>query len=153
MSNLQNLEAERALYAFKSATTGNEKQKKSNNKFNYSAAVQEFPSMLRMNGLRATMAYYYSKGEQHKCVFGQIREWFNKEEEPTRFMSAKVKTQTSKKPEEFFMEILLKLTDDEYRIVQAEVLTLTNWLIRFVKTEDSNNQSNPQDHDAGLPKT
>jgi CRISPR type III-B/RAMP module-associated protein Cmr5 len=137
MNNLRNLEAERALYAFDSATTGNKEQKDSNNKFNYSAAVQELPSLLRTNGLRATMGYYYSKGEQHKFVYNLIQEWFKKEEEPTRFMFSKLNTQTDKKPEDFFMEILLRLSDDEYRIVQAETLTLANWLIRFIKTEDT----------------
>lgn len=149
MSNLRNLEAQRALFAFKAANNDESKGKE----FNYSAAVRELPSIIRMNGLRATMAYYYSKGDQHKYIFEQIRDWFKNEEEPTRFMSAKFKTPTSKKPEEFFMEILLKLSDDEYRIVQAETLTLANWLIRFVKTEDSNNQSNTQAHDAGQPQT
>lgn len=152
MSKLHNLEAQRALFAFKAAETGNKKQMDTKNKFNYSAAVQELPSMIRMNGLRATMAYYYSKGDQHEYVFKQTRDWLKNEEEPTRFMSAKFKTIMSKKPEEVFMEILLKLSDDEYRIVQAEILTLANWMIRFVKTEDLNNQSNTQGHDAGQPQ-
>ncbi|MEZ4963771.1 MAG: type III-B CRISPR module-associated protein Cmr5 [Saprospiraceae bacterium] len=145
MSSPQNLEAMRALFAFNSAEKGNKKQKDTNNKFNYSAAVQELPSMLRMNGLRATMAYYYSKdkegGGQHRFVFKQILNWFKNEKEPTKFMNAKFNEQKGEKTEVFFMEVLLKLSDDEYRIVQAETLNLANWMIRFVKTENAESQT------------
>ncbi len=134
----ENLEAQRARKAFDFAGIGNQKQK-DDNKLNYSAAVQELPSMLRMNGLRATMAFYYSKKGQHELVFKQIRDWFKDEKEPTKFMSVKFKMPTTEKAEEkIFMNILLNLSDDEYRIVQAETLALANWMIRFVKTEDSN---------------
>lgn len=140
MSKLHNLEAIRASYAFECAEEGNEKQKKTPNKFNYSAAVQELPTMLRMNGLRATMAYYYSKeGGQHRLVFEQIRDWYRSDNDPTKFMVEKFKAHSSDKLEKVFMKILLDLTDDEYRIVQAETLTLANWMIRFVK-EDSNSK-------------
>lgn len=152
MSNLQNLEAKRALFAFNAANDGESKGKE----FNYSAAVRELPSMIRMNGLRAAMAYFHTKGmveeknkeKAHGLVFKQLRDWFKADDEPTKMMSAKFKTPTDKKPEARFMEILFNLTDDEYRIVQAETLTLANWLIRFVKTEDSNNQSNTSTDDA-----
>ncbi len=130
----ENLEAKRALFAFKAAEKGNKKQADSQNKFNYSAAVQELPTILRMNGLRATMAFFYSKEGQHRMVFDNLVSWFKLEDEPTKFMQAKLKEKSEAKD---FMNILLHLSDNEYRIVQAETLTLANWLIRFVKTENS----------------
>lgn len=133
---MENLQAMRALKAFEFANDGNEKQK-AKKKFNYAAAVQELPSLIRMNGLRSSMAYFYSKEGQHKLVFEQIQNWFRDENEPTRFMSAKFKETSTSKQEQVFMKILLELSDDEYRIAQAETLTLANWMIRFVKTEDS----------------
>jgi CRISPR type III-B/RAMP module-associated protein Cmr5 len=150
MSNLRNLEAERALYAFNSASYGESKGKE----FNYSAAVLELPSIIRMNGLRAAMAYFYSKKENssHRLIFEQVRDWFERENEPTRFMNSKFNL-PSRDESKIFMKILLDLTDDEYRIVQAETQTLANWMIRFLKTEDPNNPSNIQDHDAGQPQT
>jgi CRISPR type III-B/RAMP module-associated protein Cmr5 len=147
---MENLEAKRALKAFKSANLGNKKQT-ADNSFNYSAAVQELPSMLRMNGLRATMAYYYSKdSENHKLVFKQLQGWFKDENDPTHLMSEKFKLQTKGKPEQIFMDILLNLSDDEYRIVQAETITLANWMIRFVKTENSKPKST--NNDTGQPQ-
>lgn len=136
---IENLEAKRALFAFNMAEIGNKRQKDSQNKFNYSAAVQELPTILRMNGLRATMAYFYSKEGQHRMVFDNIRDWFKLDEEPTKFMQAKLKDKSEAKD---FMDVLLHLSDNEYRIVQAETLTLANWLIRFVKTENSKPNSN-----------
>jgi CRISPR type III-B/RAMP module-associated protein Cmr5 len=132
MSKVENLEAKRAKTAFEFTQTGNAKTE-----INYSAAVRELPSMIRMNGLRAAMAYFYSKGGQHKEVFQNVMDWFKAEDEPTKIMSAKFKESTDKKTEARFMEILLELTDDEYRIVQAETLTLANWMIRFVKEEST----------------
>ena len=135
MSNPQNLEAKRALFAFTEAQKGNKKQT-DDKKFNYSAAVKELPSMIRMNGLRATMAYFYSKEKAHELIFKQIRKWFATED-PMVFLRSKF---PEKEPDNAkaknFMDILLKLSDDEYRIVQAETWTLANWMIRFVK-EDS----------------
>ncbi|MCF8245171.1 MAG: type III-B CRISPR module-associated protein Cmr5 [Saprospiraceae bacterium] len=141
---MENLEAKRALKAFEFA---NEEETTS---LNYSAAVQELPSMLRMNGLRATMAYYYSKIGGHKLVFQQLCRWFVHEEEPTKLMSEKFKAPTKDNPEQQFMAILLGLHDDEYRIVQAETSTLANWMIRFVKTEDAKPKSTT--HDTGQPQ-
>jgi len=158
MKKLHNIEAMRALQAFKFAETGNAEQSEG---FNYSAAVQELPSMIRMNGLRATMAYFYSKEKHHGLVFKQIRDWF-REFDPVQMIRRKFSEEVSKpdaKKKELalsreeakeFMNILLNLTDDEYRIVQAETLTLSNWLIRFVKTEDS--KSKIVTHDTGQPQ-
>lgn len=140
MSKVKNLEALRALYAFSASEAGNKKQKDTKNKFNYSAAVQELPSMLRMNGLRATMAYYYSKEKHHGLVFKQVRDWF-KTHDPAKIIQGKFTDQSAEseglslspvKAKEF-MSILLALSDDEYRLVQAETLTLANWMIRFAK--------------------
>lgn len=150
MSKPQNLEAKRALKAFEFAQKGNEKQTK-NSKYNYSAAVQELPSMIRMNGLRAMMAFFYSKEGQHRDVFNQICEWFNDENEPTKFMRAKIQASPENIKSAGFMKVLLDLTDDEYRIVQAETLTLANWMIRFVKTEGSNAQPKTTTDDTGQP--
>lgn len=140
MSKVLNLEALRALYAFNSSEVGNKKQKDSKNKFNYSAAVQELPSMLRMNGLRATLAYYYSKEKHHGLVFKQIRDWF-KTHDPSKTIQNKFSNQSPESeglalaPEKAkeFITILLALSDDEYRLVQAETFTLANWMIRFAK--------------------
>ncbi len=142
-----NLEAVRARFAFECAEAGNKKQaatKATNEDSNYSAAVQELSSMIRMNGLRATMAYYYSKGGAHKQVFDDVKKWFQKEDQ-TKMIAAKFVEQGN------FMKILLDLTDDEYRIVQAEVLTLANWMIRFVKSPENNNDQNLENQGDGQP--
>lgn len=136
MSKPENLEAKRALWAFERAEEGNSKQRK-DKKFNYSAAMQELPSMIRMNGLRAAMAYFYSKKGHHEFIFEQISKWFRATDEPTRMIHTKYADQPEKEKPYVFMKILLELTDDEYRIVEAETLTLANWMIRFVKTEDN----------------
>lgn len=146
MSKPQNLEANRALKAFEFAQKGN-----ADKAINYSAAVQVLPSMIRMNGLRATMAYFYSKGSQHELVFKQLCEWFMDENEPTKFMREKFHASPENIKPAGFMNILLNLSDEEYRIVQAETLTLANWMIRFVKTDMSGNQSNTTTDDTGQP--
>lgn len=154
MSKPQNLEAKRALKAFTFAEIGNKKQKDTKNKFNYSAAVQELPSMIRMNGLRAAMAFFYSKEGQHRMVFENVRDWFNDEDEPTKFMRAKLQASPENQEPAGFMKILLELSDDEYRIAQAEVLKLANWMIRFVKTDNANTSSTKTTtDDTGQPQT
>lgn len=150
MSKPQNLEANRALKAFEFAKKGNEEQTK-DKKFNYSAAVQELSTMIRMNGLRATMAFFYSKVGQHRRVFENVCDWFNDEGEPTNFMRAKIQASPENIKPAGFMNVLLNLTDDEYRIVQAETLTLANWMIRFVKTDKSETQLNTTTDDTGQP--
>lgn len=129
MRKSENIAARRALKAFQWA------QEATTKSGNYAAAVQELPALLRRNGLRLTVAYYYTKKEAHRVVFGQIQEWFSAEGEPTGFMRAKLGT--GRPTPEQFMSVLLQLNDEEYRVVQAEVLQLANWMMRFTKTEDT----------------
>lgn len=74
-------------------------------------------------------------------VFENVRDWFNDEDEPTKFMRAKLQASPENQKPAGFMKILLELSDDEYRIAQAEALTLANWMIRFVKTDNTNTSS------------
>lgn len=147
MSQPINLEAERARFAFDVAEKGNKKQ---GDDFNYSAAVQELPSMLRMNGLRATMAYYFSKEKAHGHIFKDLEKWF-REDDPTKMISEKLLPAGSddKAKAKKFMETLIKLDDGEYRIVQAETLTLANWMIRFAKAPEENSSPKIENHAAG----
>lgn len=133
----KSIEATRAKVAFDFAEKGMEVK---NEKFvydNYAAAVRELPALIRMNGLRAAMAYYFQKEKEgNKLVFKQIRKWFAKED-PTACLKSKFPQ--NEKTDDFaknFMDIFLKLDNDEYRIAQAETLALANWMIRFVKTQD-----------------
>lgn len=130
MRKSENIAARRALKAFQWA------QEASTKSGNYAAAVQELPALLRRNGLRLTLAFYYTKKDAHRVIFGQIKDWFAAEEEPTGFMRAKLAA-TGRNTPENFMSAVLELNDDEYRIVQDETIQLANWMMRFVKTEET----------------
>lgn len=139
INTIKNLQAARAQFAFECVEAGNK-----NEDFNYSAAVQELPSLIRKNGLRASMAYLFSKDKAHRQLFLDFETWF-REKEPTGIMhSALAATDTGKA--KGFIHTLLHLKDEDYRVVQSEALALANWFIRFVNTEDATT-NNQKDHD------
>lgn len=144
MENIKNIEALRAKAAFAFAQEGFEEQSK-NEGFNYPAAVQELASIIRMNGLRAAMAYFYNKENAHRCIFKQVRRWFASEE-PTGLLKSELQQKESEKEQDDnFMKILIsRLNDNQYRIVQAETLTLASWMIRFAKAPDTTTSKNQQ---------
>lgn len=139
MEKIINLQAFRAKTAFEFAQEGlAEKTKKGD--FNYPAIAQELTTLIRVNGLRTSLAFLYSKSDAHKMLFHHVHKWFA-EIDPTQMLKADfVKFEDESDPAKKFMKVILNLTDNQYRIVQAEVITLTNWIIRFVK-ESENKQS------------
>ncbi|GEM_PF-2221172 len=130
-----NLKARRLQQAFAFATDGNEQQAKD---FNYAAAVQELPALIRMNGLRASMAFYYAKESgAFDLVYKQVNQWLLAEENPVSIYSKAIADTQPADMRKAFMQHLLALPDPEYRDVQAEALAFAQGLIRFVNTDTS----------------
>lgn len=134
MSNTHHLQQVRAAKAFEFATGGNEKQSPT---FNYSAAVQELATLIKTNGLANTLAYCYAKEGAPRLLFDQIREWLTKPESPVTLI-VKGDEATG------FMQAILHLDNDNYRMAQQEALLLAGWLVRFVKKPESTNQPSEQ---------
>jgi len=142
MSHTHHLQQLRAATAFRFAEAGNS-QKSAD--ANYAAAVQELSSLLKTNGLANTLAYCYSKEAGQRLLFEQINEWLTNPEIPGRITPS-----TSARKEDqpaLFMQAVLDLKNDHYRIAQQEVLLLAGWLIRFVKKPEpvTTNASAPDD--------
>jgi CRISPR-associated protein Cmr5 len=118
----QKLEQGRADFAFKRATAGYNSNRKE-----YAAAVKKLPMMIKSNGLGATVAFMFSKGKTLGTVLKDIDDWVNND--------GNLKTQLILKNTEgnTFVQQLLNLNSQEYRIVTMEVLAFLNWLRRFAE--------------------
>jgi CRISPR-associated protein Cmr5 len=118
----QKLEQGRADFAFKRATAGYNSNRKE-----YAAAVKKLPMMIKSNGLGATIAFMFSKGKTLGTVLKDIDDWVNND--------GNLKTQLILKNTEgnTFVQQILNLNSQEYRIVTMEVLAFLNWLRRFAE--------------------
>jgi len=158
METTLNIEQIRASHAFKLAEKGNEQEaeaKKNGSKFNYSAQMKSFPPLLKTNGLLNSLGFYYAKGKdfandnenEFATIFNQILSWF-REHEPTGFLKNKftcsAETNAKTKAKEF-MQILLRLSEEEYRFAFNETKAFTKWLVRFVADEPKNEPKNEPD--------
>lgn len=169
MSKFQNIELERAQFAYQCAEFGvsiKEKQQRKNDYYldaNYKSYVKKIPSMIKTNGLGATFAFIYSKRKSAKNIIQSNGEKVTKAPgdlenpknaydllyEQTRcwLINNPVNPLKSLANGEF-MEELLKLDSDNYRLCTLEVLTFFQWLRRFAegvkKDESSEKQQNEE---------
>ncbi len=99
----------------------------------YKPYVKKIPSLIKTNGLGATMAFMFSKrkNQVYSLIIKQISAWFRNPDNPhcLEFEEFQVK--------------LLSLDSKEYRIVTAEILALFAWMRRFAEglaREENNEQ-------------
>ena len=90
----------------------------------YRSYVKKLPSMIQVNGLGQTLAFCYAKGDQYRDLYQQISGWVN-EKQPDLL---KRYNQDSKME---FVQIVITMNSNDYRIISNEVLALLDWMRRF----------------------
>ncbi|MFA6808277.1 MAG: type III-B CRISPR module-associated protein Cmr5 [Eubacteriales bacterium] len=119
------IENGRARYAFEAVSRFVEKNiKNEKNITEYRAYIKKLPAMIQVNGLGQTLAFCFAKGDQYKLIYQQIYDWI-KQKQPMLLDNYK------KNSDMKFVEIVVSMNSNDYRIISNEVLALLNWMRRF----------------------
>ena len=119
------IEQGRASYAFSCASEGKKLEKDKE----YKSYVRKIPTLIRTNGLGATLAFVRSKakgdtkekGFAYKVIYAQIAQW----------LEQKGLIEDGQNKE--LVEKVVALNSTEYRLLTNEVLSLFKWLARFAE--------------------
>ncbi|KUO70795.1 MAG: hypothetical protein APF81_12740 [Desulfosporosinus sp. BRH_c37] len=119
------IENGRAKYAFETVDefVSNNRQQDKRLK-EYRSYVKKLPAMIQVNGLGQTLAFCFAKGDQYRELYNQIEGWV-KEKQP------ELLTRYSEANEMEFVQIVVSMNSNDYRIVSREVLALLDWMRRF----------------------
>lgn len=116
------IENGRARYAFE--TVENFVKNNQAKSKEYRSYVKKLPAMIQVNGLGQTLAFCYAKGDQYRNLFDQIEGWI-KEKQPDLLKRYSEDNKTD------FMQIVVSMNSNDYRIISNEVLALLDWMRRF----------------------
>lgn len=111
LTTIKGLENGRAKFAYECAEEGKKTPE-------YKAHIKKLPVLIKTNGLGAALAFYKSKKESHKLIYGQITKWL------------KMNDYIDPKSEDLVKEII-GFESQKYRAITIEVLSFTKWLSRF----------------------
>lgn len=124
---ISKIENGRAAFAFKEVKAVVEgKPEVKNSEFR--SYIKRMPTMIQVNGLGQTLAFYYSKSNKYKAyeaVYRIVQQWIEKEALPDLFNPNDGYAE--------FVEKVINLNSNEYKQVAAEVMALLNWMRRFVE--------------------
>lgn len=135
MVSLQKLEQGRAAYAFDEIDRHIKNQRISDDLLR--SYIKKMPSMIQINGLGQTIAFYYSKrsgkkeGIVYDAIYHTIQTWL-KTKFPDYF-----------KEHQELVQAVINVHSSEYRLLTVETLALLNWMKKFV---DGMVQKNGDDH-------
>lgn len=113
----QKLEQSRASFAFTRAKSAGENKE-------YKQWAKKVPMMIKTNGLGATLAFLYSKGETQRQIIRDLEEWFKMDEKCKGLI---VLNNTS-------FHLVGEITQVDmaaYRALTIEAIAFLNWLRRF----------------------
>jgi len=96
--------------------------KKPNKRKEFISYINRLPAMIKTNGLAQSLAFYYSKTEEHKDIYNIIEKWFQTE---AKHLPFQVETD--------FIEFIISCEANLYRFATMETLDLLNWMRRFAK--------------------
>ena len=124
MSQMTDLEQERAKFAFKRA----EKRMKDKE---YGQYAKKLPMMIKTNGLGAALAFVYSKkdgdgsdgNKAYQYLYDDLKTWL-KEKAPADYLEIA-------KSDKELVKAVVDLKSPDYRMTTVEVLAFLTWLKRF----------------------
>ncbi|MCL0028419.1 type III-B CRISPR module-associated protein Cmr5 [Peptococcaceae bacterium] len=93
----------------------------------YKSYVKKIPMLIRTNGLGATFAFMFSKGEVYELIGEQILEWLKRNEKQILSGIEKINSFSD------LVKYSVSLNSPEYRALTIEVLAFLNWLKRFAE--------------------
>lgn len=83
--------------------------------------IKRMPSMIQVNGLAQTLAFYFAKQDNMGKVYSVLDEWAK--QSLTSVQPARGSSE--------FVEWVVTLPSTQYKIVAVEVMALLNWMCRF----------------------
>lgn len=94
---------------------------------NYKSYIKKMPMMINVNGLAQTLAFYFSKGtkDMHWKIYKNLEQWI-KEHYSEQLNLGRENL------EKEFIELVINLERENYRMVTVEILNILNWMDRFV---------------------
>lgn len=120
LSQRQKLEQGRAAFAFTKAVDGYNAHRAE-----YAPVVRKVPMMIKTNGLGAALAFMYSKGKVLGTILQHVEAWVQSTDNLKTHLIMKEAAGSN------FVERIMNLNSQEYRIVTIEVLAFLMWLSRF----------------------
>ncbi len=137
------IENGRAQYAFETVRRYVEGNIQRDNKLKeYRSYVKKLPAMIKVNGLGQTLAFLafcFAKGDQYRVLYQQISDWI-KQKQPDLL------EEYGEKRDMEFVEIVVAMNSNDYRVISNEVLALLDWMRRFadgmIRDQISKSKSN-----------
>lgn len=119
--NIEKIEGGRASFAFSEVKKFIEKYP--DHQSSYRSYVKKMPSIIQVNGLGQALAFYYSKhGERaYEEIYKTSSLWLNQ-----KFPDL------LKDKEKTLVEVVINLKSQKYRLFTMEVMSLLNWMRKFV---------------------
>lgn len=127
MTTINKIEEGRAAYAFTAVKKAVNDSNIDNKELR--SYIKKMPTMIQVNGLGQTLAFYYSKKDsnrrqnQYQVVYKMVAEWILKYKYP----------HLSENYTDDLVECVINLDSKQYKLVTNEVMSLLNWLRRFVE--------------------
>ena len=115
------IENGRAKYAF---TAVNDYLQSSNTTDDYKSYIKKLPAMIKVNGLGQTMAFCLAKKKEYLKIYEQLEIWIHSQYPQ---IISKYDPNGNKK----FIEVLVSMNSNDYRIITTETMALLNWMRRF----------------------
>jgi CRISPR-associated protein Cmr5 len=119
------IENGRAKYAFETVSRFVELNSTRENELKeYRSYVKKLPAMIQVNGLGQTLAFCYAKGNQYKAIYDQIETWVSLKQN-------EIINRYEQNENMEFVQIIVSMNSNDYRIISNEVLALLSWMRRF----------------------
>ncbi|MCL6663373.1 type III-B CRISPR module-associated protein Cmr5 [Paenibacillus amylolyticus] len=136
--SIQQIEGGRASYAFQEVQKAVNQLSSSEKIKLYSSYLKRLPSMIQVNGLGQSMAFYFSKGKenQYDLIYQSISNWIMN------------KPELQMERNKDFLGELVSLNSEQYRRVTTEVHALLNWMRKFATGMCSEQEQRPGEQDS-----
>lgn len=126
---MQTLQQKRARFALKKV-----KEIAIADREEFKRQAENFPAMIRMNGLGQAAAFYYGKGGAHKRLYDVLSDWLKQSGQPYHGQD--------------LLDGITRQNMHAYRLAQSEALLLLDWVKKFAKAFAGDNsetgESEPQ---------
>ncbi|WP_243293115.1 type III-B CRISPR module-associated protein Cmr5 [Bacillus sp. FJAT-47783] len=112
------IEDGRASFAFEKV-----KETKQNTKVSfdqYRSYVKKLPSLIQVNGFGQALAFCFQKGNEYRIIYDQLHERLKK-----------TFSHYFEGSEEEFVEVVISLNSQDYRLLTMEALAILNWMRKF----------------------
>lgn len=123
--SLTGIENGRAAFAFQAVERFVSRHREKENK-EYRSYIKKMPMMIKTNGLGQTLAFYYSQESQaYQAVYKDLGDYLKQHKERIGLTDDQSRME--------LVEMVIQLSSRDYRFLTTELLSLLNWMRRFVE--------------------